>query len=110
MNIYKRIYDNPLNEDGSEKENELLGDFEIIEVLSQGAYESKRIGRADGTVYLITETEVSGIYNPSKGGSQFKVDKIASVRAVESKAICNIPTGIGLPSMANPCSAGALFL
>jgi len=80
MEIYKRIYDKPLNEDGSVKENELLGDFEIIEVLVEGAYESKRLGTLNEKVYLITETEVSGRYNASKGGSQFEVKELTSVR------------------------------
>ena len=99
MKIYKRIYDNPLNEDGSQKLNELLGDFEIIEVLFQGDYESNMLGTSKGKVYLITETEVSGLHNPSIGGSQFEVKELVSVRAIESKEICNIPTGIGLPRL-----------
>lgn len=31
MKIYERVYDNPLNGDGSEKPNKLLGEFELLE-------------------------------------------------------------------------------
>ena len=31
MKIYKHTYDNPKNADGSDKENELLGEFELID-------------------------------------------------------------------------------
>lgn len=78
MEIYKRNYDNPKNEDGTEKPNELLGDFEIVETLMEDAYESERIGAMDGKVYLITEREVSGRGN-NFGGSRFEVRELTKL-------------------------------
>ena len=69
MEIFKRVYDNPLKKDGTPKENKKLGDFEIIKTISEDFYTSKRIGIKDGKKYLIEEYEVSGF----NGGSRFEV-------------------------------------
>lgn len=75
MEIYERLYDNPLNRDGSFKENKLLGDFEILEVIHEDLYSSKQIATSSGKVYLITEKEVSGV----NGGSRFEVKELKSL-------------------------------
>ena len=31
IQIYERVYDNPNNEDGTAKENKLLGEFELVD-------------------------------------------------------------------------------
>ena len=81
MKIYKRQYDNPINEDGTDKPNELLGDFEIIETIMEDYYQSEQIGTKDGKTYLITEREVSG-YN---GGSRFEAKELVNVLQDNSK-------------------------
>lgn len=78
MKIYQRIYDNPKNEDGTEKTNKFLGDFEIIEILSEDAYSSERIGVINGKVFLISEIEVSGRIG-NLGGSRFEIKELTSL-------------------------------
>ena len=72
MKIFERFFDNDLKPDGTKKENKLLGDFEITKIISEDDYESMRIGKMNGKVYLIIETEVSG-YN---GGSKFSIEEL----------------------------------
>lgn len=82
MEIYKRIYDNNTNTDGSIKENALLGDFEILENVFEDAYDSLKIGkRVDDRsydIYLIDEREVKGL----NGGSRIDVYKLTSVTTI----------------------------
>lgn len=78
MEIYKRIYDNDLNKDGSKKSNEFLGEFEIIETIFEDGYSSQRIGFAGDKVYLIDEIEVTG-WN---SGSRFEVKELSSVKRI----------------------------
>ena len=77
MKIYERLYDRPVNKDGSLKESKLLGDFEILEVIYEDSYSSKQIGTCDGKVYLIIEEEVAGF----NGGSRFEVKELRSLCA-----------------------------
>jgi hypothetical protein len=73
MKIYKREYDNKYKKDGiTLKENKLLGEFEIIRTIKDECYESERIGKKDGKVYMIIETEVCGF----NGGSKFVVEEL----------------------------------
>lgn len=81
MKIFERNFDNPFNEDGSEKKAKLLGEFEIIETLFEDAYSSQRIGTQSGKVFLISEIEVSGRISKD-GGSRFEVRELKSLRAV----------------------------
>lgn len=76
MKVYKRIYDNPKNEDGTDKPNEFLGEFDIEKTLMEDFYAGRWIGKKDGKKYLINQTEVSGMYNPSMGGSRFTVEEL----------------------------------
>lgn len=72
VKIYKREYD-----DGGEgMPNEFLGEFKIEKVIMEDFYAGKWIGIKDGKRYFITQTEVSGMYNPKNGGSKFEVDEI----------------------------------
>ena len=75
MKIYDRLYDSPVNKDGSLKESKLLGDFEIVEVIYEDSYSSEQIGTCDGKVYLISEKEVTGF----NGGSRFDVKELKSL-------------------------------
>lgn len=58
--IYKRVYDNSYNKDGSLKKNELLGIFEIKQQLSQDDYSELFIGirQEDNKMYLIEGFEI----------------------------------------------------
>ena len=72
IEIFERVYDNPLKKDGTPKDNKKIGDFEILKTISEDSYTSKKIGLKDGKKYLIEEYEVCGF----NGGSRFKVQSI----------------------------------
>lgn len=65
--LYERIYDNPLNEDGSKKPNKLLGIFQIKGGLPND-YSYTCYGYKNHKLYKITGREVSGFYHPKEGG------------------------------------------
>lgn len=71
--IYKRIYDNPKNKDGSDKENELLGEFEIVYGEFGYAFSLIGINKEDNKPYNIIGDEVSGYYNPGMGGTKIRI-------------------------------------
>ena len=73
IRIYKKAYDNPLNSDGTEKENEFLGEFELLETIEEDTYSSSSIGERDGKIYFISEKE-------TKYGSKFAVTKLNSLQ------------------------------
>jgi len=76
IDVYDRDYDNPYNDDGTEREKKLLGRFWFIETLEDGLYDSIRIAmKEEGGIYLVIENEVSGY----KGGSRTRVIKIKSL-------------------------------
>jgi hypothetical protein len=75
MKIYERLFDNPKKADGTLKESKLLGNFEIIEVISEDSYSSEQIGVADDKVYLISEREVTGV----NGGSRYEIKELKSL-------------------------------
>lgn len=76
--IYKRVYDAPVDKDGKEKPNELLGTFEVLQQISEDMYEEQFIGirKEDGKKYLVTGTEVSDLYNPGVGGMRYEINEI----------------------------------
>ena len=77
IKIYKRIYDNPKNTDGSDKENELLGEFKIIYGnYPDYAFSLIGIKKDDGKIYNIVGDEVSGFYNPGEGGTRCSINEI----------------------------------
>ena len=75
--IYKRSFDRPLKEDGTFKESEFLGEFEIVEIINENTYTSQRIGVLVGTdkVFLIDEYEVTEV----NGGSLFEIKELTSL-------------------------------
>lgn len=75
MKVYRRSYDSPLNPDGSEKLNEFLGEFEIIESIHEDSYSGIWIGAEKDKVYLIREFEVAGV----NGGSRYEVKELKSL-------------------------------
>ena len=76
--IYERLWDNPINKDGSKKEAKVLGEFEIIETLREDSYTSQKIGILKNTdrVFIISEFEVMGF----GGGSRFEVLECKSLQ------------------------------
>lgn len=76
MKIFERIYDNPINKDGSKKPNKLLGYFNILEG-NMDDYSFVAYGkRNDGEIYKIIGTEVSGFYHPNEGGTRIRIEKL----------------------------------
>lgn len=75
MKVYRRNYDNPIDERGIEKPNEFLGEFEIIETLIEDSYSGNWIGLMDGKVYIISQFEVIGV----NGGSRYEVKELKSL-------------------------------
>lgn len=73
--IYERIYDNPIDKDGNNKPNRKLGKFKVIQQIFEDFYSEEFIGEMDGEKYLIRGIEVSGMYNPEKGGVRYEVNK-----------------------------------
>jgi len=75
--IYDRYYDSPINKDGSEKEANLLGEFQILEILEDDMYSSIKIGVLKDTdkIYIINESEVSGF----NGGSKIVIYECESI-------------------------------
>ncbi len=67
--IYRHIYDNPFEEDGTTKKpNEFLGIFEIPEN-SIDDYSFHLVGKKDGKRYKITGQEVSSMVNRYNAGT-----------------------------------------
>ena len=89
--IYERIWDNPINKDGSKKESKILGKFEIIETLREDSYTSLKIGILKDTdrVFIISEFEVMGLL----GGSRFEVLECKSLqcRTAQHITFCRLP-------------------
>lgn len=84
MKIYERIYDNPKNKDGSEKPNELLGEFELLSGdMNDYSYQVYVRGK-DGEVYKLTGREVSGLYHPNGGGTKHFLEKLSDTPDVKA--------------------------
>lgn len=76
MQVYERIYDNPVDIDGNQKPNKFLGEFTITQTIFEDFYSGKWIGVKDDKTYLIEQHEVSGFRVPGRGGSRFTVHEI----------------------------------
>ena len=67
IKIYRHLYDNDKNRDGTAKPNEYLGEFEIDENTTLGYdFEFEAIRKEDGKKYKVFGQEISGfadIYN-----------------------------------------------
>ena len=76
--IYERLWDNPINKDGSKKEAKILGEFKIVETLREDNYTSQKIGVLKDTdrVFIISEFEAMGF----GGGSRFEVLECKSLQ------------------------------
>lgn len=84
MKIYERVYDNPLNKDGTKKDNKLLGDFELIEGNMDDYSYVCYLKDNNGEVYRLVGTEVSGFYNPNLGGTINRITKLSETEDVKA--------------------------
>ena len=69
IKIYKYTYDNNLDENGKLKENEFLGEFNIIDGDDNG-YDYEMIGIKDNKKYKIIGTEISYLYDSYHAGTE----------------------------------------
>jgi len=77
MNINKYVYDNPKNEDGSDKENESLGDFEIIYGdMHDYSFSVLAIDNQNGRIYNIVGDEVSGRFGNKNAGTKCRMIEV----------------------------------
>lgn len=74
VEIFRREYDEPNKPDGTPKDNESLGTFELVEMIKEGTYDGICVSKevTTGKHYLIAETETTGI----GGGSIFNMKEI----------------------------------
>ena len=72
--VFRRLYDNPIADDGSDKPNEFLGEFTVQQVLLDDFYSGQMLATDDAGKYvLINESEVSYV----NGGSRFTVTPLS---------------------------------
>ena len=92
MKIYKRIYDNPIDESGNEKPNELLGEFDLIDGdMNDYSYEVIVKSKETGELFILFGREVSGFYNKGLGGTSHTIEKLTDNKFVKAY-INNSPT------------------
>ena len=76
MKIYRHIYDKSTNEDGSDKPNEFLGDFEIEDEGELNDYSFDVIGIKDNQKYRIIGQEISYLMDRYNAGTKVFVELI----------------------------------
>ena len=85
MKIYERVYDNQFNDDLTEKENKLLGDFEIVDGnMDDYSYECIVKSNENGELYILIGQEVSGFYHLNQGGTKNTIEKLSDNRFVRA--------------------------
>jgi len=85
MKIYERVYDNPINKDGTEKPNTLLGEFDLIDGdMNDYSYEVIVKSKEDNELYILFGREVSGYYHPNEGGTRNLLEKLTENRFVKA--------------------------
>ena len=82
VKIYERVYDNPLNKDGTKKPNKLLGNFQIKGGLPND-YAYTCYGYKNHNLYRITGREISGYFHPNEGGTKHFITPIEKCEEVE---------------------------
>ena len=88
--IYERVYDNPKNEDGTEKPNKLLGEFEIVDgEMNDYSYEIIVRSKEDNELYILYGREVSGYYHQGEGGTRNMLQKLTENPFVKAYINCN---------------------
>ena len=80
IELYERFYDEPLDIYGKEKPNKYIGEFLIIEQLTNNeeddCWSHKRIALKDNKLYLIVASEITGYYS----GISYSVYEINSLQ------------------------------
>lgn len=85
MKIYKYIYDQPINKDGTQKENELLGEFELIDgAMDDYSYEVIVMDKKDNKPYILFGRERSGFHYPEKGGTIHMLENLLDNKFVKA--------------------------
>jgi len=76
--IYEHIYDKDTDDDGKQKPNKLLGEFEIISGSVNDDYMFKAIGVnvKDNKIYNIVGKEVSGMRDIYNSGTRCFIEEI----------------------------------
>ena len=82
MKIFERVYDNPLNEDGTNKPNKYLGNFEIIKG-DMNDYSYVVYAKKGKSLYKISGREVSGYYHPKEGGTKNFIENLTDTEDVK---------------------------
>lgn len=75
IEVWAHVYDNPKREDGSNKPNDFLGEFEILDG-DNSEYSFTMIGLKDGVIYKIVGHEVSGFVDRVNAGTRCSVHRV----------------------------------
>jgi hypothetical protein len=84
IKIYERIYDNAKKEDGTDKPNKLLGEFELLEGDMNDYSYVVFVKDNTGEVYKLIGQEVSGFYHPNEGGTRNVLSKLSESADVKA--------------------------
>lgn len=71
--IHEFIYDDPIDNKGKEKPNLFLGEFTVVQQISEESYSEQFIGKNEEGIYLIDGVEVIG---HGMGGVRYTVTKL----------------------------------
>ncbi len=75
VKLYRHLYDSDKNKDGSDKPNELLGEF-LIPKGSMDGYDFETVGEKDGKKYKIFGQEVSGLADRYNAGTKIFIEEV----------------------------------
>lgn len=80
VEVWERIYDNPLDDDGNKKPNTLLGNFWIVEKILDDMYSEQFIGlrSQDSQLYFVEGREVS-FHN---GGTRYTIKPLPELTSL----------------------------
>ena len=85
MKIYEKVYDEPKKKDGTDKENKLLGTFELVDgEMNDYSYEVVVKSKTDNELYILKGREVSGFYFPDQGGTRHTLEKLTENKFVKA--------------------------
>ena len=76
MDIYERVYDEPIDKDGQPKENKLLGSFELVDGNMDDYSYDVIVKDIKGELYILHGREVSGFYEPGRGGTRHTLERL----------------------------------
>ena len=76
MKIYRRVYDSDKYEDGTEKENEFLGEFELLDGDMNDYSYQVIVKNEAGELFILYGKEVSDFYCPNMGGTRHSLEPL----------------------------------